>query len=159
MTKRKIACYVLTISTKFPRGKARAGQSTNFESSIIDQSKGHTIRENYEYWKYRIDQINRGNAYLSVRKWTGKPYNSHQEEIATFGKGQVAIQKIKIGKMFCQVAPPSGIHQDKCTMEVPTAVISHNDGLSYGDFIDWFRNDMGKEFCIIHFSNKPYQYE
>ena len=159
MTKRKIACYVLIVSTEFPKGKARAGQPTNFENNVLDQSKGHTIRGNYKYWKYRIDQINMGNAYLSVRKWTGRPYNSEQEEIATFGKGQVSIQKVKIGKVFCQVAPATGIKQLEYTMEVPTVVISHKDGLSYEDFLDWFRNDMDKEFCIIHFTNKPYQDE
>ena len=47
----------------------------------MDGTKKHTIRGNYQYWAKKAEQINAGKMVLSIRQWTGRPYNSEQEEI------------------------------------------------------------------------------
>lgn len=73
--------YVITVSEKFPTKHKRKGEPTFFRENILAVKKIHTIRNNYEFWKKRIDEVQNGNAVLSIRVWTGKPYASPQEEI------------------------------------------------------------------------------
>lgn len=73
--------YYLTLSQVFPATHARAGQPTGFRENLF-KTKLHTIRANYEFWKNRFEQIEKGEACLSIRQWTGKPYRSKQVEIA-----------------------------------------------------------------------------
>ena len=84
--------YVLTISQVFPQSHNRKGEPTNFIVSIAKFEKIHTIRANYELWEKRIAEINKGNAVLSVRVWTGKPYRSKQREMFAFES--VGIEKL-----------------------------------------------------------------
>src|SRR3954469_18122827 len=95
----KLKKYVLTVSEKFPKTHPRSGHDTEFANKILDRTKIHTIRGNYPFWSKRIDAINRGEAILSIRQWTGKPYNSPQIEIHTLYRGQVEYQPIKINRM------------------------------------------------------------
>ena len=83
--------YVLIISESYPETHPKTGKKTHFKQQIESGLKIHTIRGNYDVWKKRIDEINKGNAYLSVRKWTGKPYCSKQEELFTFDKLGIEI--------------------------------------------------------------------
>lgn len=55
--------------------------------------KIHTIRANYDLWAKRFEEIERGEACLAVRKWTGKPYRSPQIEIARLTKSTVLVSK------------------------------------------------------------------
>ena len=73
--------YVITISERFPKTHKRAGELTMFPTSINNGTKIHTIRSNYDFWEKRIKEIQKGNAYLSIRVWEGKPYNSKQKEL------------------------------------------------------------------------------
>ena len=82
----KIKTYVITVSEFFPKTHNKSGLPTGFIDKIGSKIKKHTIRGNYELWKKRIDEIQKGNAVLSVRYWTGKPYNSKQKEVYVFGK-------------------------------------------------------------------------
>ena len=145
--------YVLTVSQFFPKTHPRSGESTGFVEAIKnlfsdEQTKIHTIRANYDFWKKRVDEINDGNAILSIRFWTGKPYNSKQEELVRLEK--VGIQKIRFPfpNMHCFMIDEIQ-HQDM--------TLSKNDGLSYRDFADWFgKYNLYEPMAIIHFTNFKY---
>ena len=79
MAEKKI--YVLTVSEFFPKNHPKEGLPTGFINAISSYKKIHTIRANYELWAKRAEKINKGEAVLSVRYWTGKPYNSKQREV------------------------------------------------------------------------------
>jgi hypothetical protein len=89
--------YVLTVSEYFPAYHPRRGESTGFEYKIKNGIKIHTIRENYAFWKNRIDNINAGLAILSIRRWFGNPYRSKSEEIIQLDK--VGIQALTFEKV------------------------------------------------------------
>ena len=71
--------YVLILSQVFPADHPRAGEPTNFEEKVLcglGKSSGfepkiHTMRSNYQYWRDRFVLINKGDACLSIRKWSG----------------------------------------------------------------------------------------
>ena len=80
----KKKCYTLIISKHFPKSHPRAGEPTEFLQKIEDYDKVHTIRANYDFWKKRFEKIVKGEAYLSIRVWSGVPYKSKQVEIYRF---------------------------------------------------------------------------
>lgn len=123
------------ISKYFLKGHPREGEETNFRKLIEDGQKIHTIRDNYEWWKKIVDQVNAGEAVLSLRQWEGKPYRSLPKEFMQLTK--LGIEKLN----------PGG--NDWIT-------ISTNDGLGLADFTNWF--DFEKEVkAIIHFTNFRYK--
>lgn len=144
--------YVLMLSKTFPATHPKAGQRTNFYNNILEVNKVHTIRKNYQFWKKRIDEVNKGNACISVREWIGKPRKSFQNELFELHKGEVEIQKIakKIeGGILLEVNGE--------TKPVAFAELAANDGLSMQDFEDWFSDGSFNEPCaIIHFT--PFRY-
>lgn len=139
--------YVLIVSQTFPANHTSCGKYTWFPKKIKSGDKIHTIRTNYRFWKKRVDEVNKGNAVLSVRFWTGKPYNSKQQEICKFYK--LGIQKISILSNYIEI--------DKIPKNSPHigSTLSANDGLSLQDFNDWFRKPV-KNGCIIHFTDRRY---
>lgn len=156
MTK-KIKTYVLTISEFFPKTHNKAGLPTGFIISIGNKSKKHTIRSNYPLWKKRIDEVLKGNAVLSIRYWTGKPYNSKQKEVYNLDHNSgIGIEKLEF-------------FEDKdgnCTLKYPLInnlkepkikVIAENDGLNFPDFKEWFKTyDLSETMAIIHFTEMRY---
>ena len=156
----KIKTYVLTISRTFPKTHRRAGQSTYFAQQITgklpyeqpgSQQKLHTIRDNYKLWKKRIDEVNAGRAILSVREWTGKPYNSKQEIILEFDHTSgIGVQELKsMDGTFAMIESKIGIAQN-----YHLATLAKNDGLSLEDFHEWFKGyDKTTPKAIIHFTN------
>lgn len=104
--------YVLTVSRHFPAKHPRRGESTFFPARIQNglgdshyiqspTSKIHTIRANYDLWKKRIDEVNAGEAVLSLRYWTGKPYNSKQQEFARLDKNSgIGVQKLTFSSQW-----------------------------------------------------------
>ena len=87
--------YVLTVSEKFPATHPRRGELTGFPEAIKQGVKIHTIRANYPLWEKRIKEVEEGRARLSVRIWTGKPYNSPQKEIFVFTRANgVGVEKL-----------------------------------------------------------------
>ena len=75
--------YVLTLSKVFPDYHRRKGEPTNFRAAFnagqpfkkdadtfCEFPKLHTIRGNYEIWEKRFEQIERGEAQLSIRQWS-----------------------------------------------------------------------------------------
>lgn len=73
---------VVMLSTTFPVGHKREKQPTGFRESLLAGKKIHTIREDAKgLWRKRCKEINEGKKYISIREWTGRPYNSEQRII------------------------------------------------------------------------------
>lgn len=157
--------YVLTLSKVFPATHPRKGENTNFNEKILNARyqmlnrpmKLHTIRENYELWRRRFDEIDAGIACLSVRQWTGKPYASKQVEMQRLThEDGIGLQKLWF------MADVYGVNR----LEYPvidysvsyySGAIARNDGLEYKDWSDWFKNyDLSKPMAIIHFTGFRY---
>ena len=145
----KLKCYVLTVSKTFPVKHPRKRQLTCFASMILKNLKKHTIRVNYELWKKRIDEVNKGKAYISLRQWSGLPYKSKQVEFKQLHKGEVGIEKL-------QLTPLGWFINDKVT-KFEMKDFASNDGLAFLDFVEWFKGaNFFKEMAIIHFSTMRY---
>lgn len=162
--------YVLTVSRTFPSTHKRKGDSTFFVEKIkvaVDQAeemeengavfpdmydykpKLHTIRSNYKLWERRIDEVQSGNAILSLRYWSGKPYNSKQVEFAQFNKDSgIGIQKLKDPTNFVFAPVENSI--------VDWQNIAANDGLIFDDFCEWFNVRQDEPMAIIHFTKFRY---
>lgn len=157
--------YVLTVSRVFPTTHKRKGEETGFISKIfaaikpnedfndLIDPKIHTVRANYELWKKRIEQVQKGEAILSIRYWSGKPYNSKQVEICQLDKDSgIGVQKIELD--------PFGVNykiDDGKWIFDNGHELAKNDGLSLEDFKEWFRKyNLSKPMAIIHFTKFRY---
>ena len=147
--------YVLTVSRNFPSYHKRKGDDTNFVENIFAKIKIHTIRNNYDLWKKRIDEVNKGEAVISLRYWTGKPYKAPQKEFYKLQKGDVGVQKIERTVL--------GWFIDDIDSEINTTTLAKNDGLSFEDFKEWFKKKVVMEgqfdmapMAIIHFTKFRY---
>lgn len=157
---KKIKTYVLTVSQRFPSTHKRKGEYTEFISKIccakdIDlpfpayDPKLHTIRLNYPLWEKRIKEVKAGNAILSLRYWSGKPYRSKQVEFTVLDKDSgIGIQKLEDPSNFV-FAPING-------KTINWETIAKNDGLSFDDFCDWFKVRSKEPMAIIHFTEFRY---
>lgn len=158
--------YVLTVSVVFPGAHKRKGEETYFipkilsnfamnEMSLYWEPKIHTIRTNYPLWEKRIKEVQEGKAILSIRYWSGKPYNSKQVEICQLDKDSgVGVQMLGFWSNDLNypwinnkdVAPGGLLDQ-----------LFKNDGLRYNDFKEWFKNyDLTEPMAIIHFTKFRY---
>jgi hypothetical protein len=149
--------YVLCISKIFPATHKKKGLETNFVDLIESKIKVHTIRGNYKLWQKRFEKIANGEACLSIRNWTGKPYNSKQVEVFRLTReDRISLEKLEFHK------DKDGIHSLKFPLinnkyEPEIAFIAWNDGLSLDDFKDWFRNaNLSNPLAIIHFTHFRY---
>ena len=142
--------YVLTLSKVFPATHPCKGEPTGFREAFR-KTKLHTIRANYPLWAKRIAEVQRGEAVLSVRQWSGRPYMSKQETIATLTADDgVGIQKLTFfaGRI---IYPTVGKYQPS------VKEIANNDGLHADDWVYWFKNyDLSKPLAIIHFTKFRY---
>ena len=134
------------IAKHFPVTHSRAGEETDFILKISQEEKIHTIRSNYELWKNRIDEINSGKAYLSVREWEDKPYRSKQIEVLKFYK--LGIEKLELTKWGWLI--------NDYEAQFFTSDFAVSDGLSREDFIEWFDGYENKPMAIIHFKDFRY---
>ncbi len=165
--------YVITLSQYFPATHPRKGQPTGFAENvafkthleldktiggyrIVQGSKRHTIRANYPLWAKRFEQIERGEACLSIRQWSGKPYASKQLEIARLAKEDgIGLQKL-IYQKENRLSPARYTIED---CEIDTSMLAENDGLTLSDWEAWFSNpkyDLSKPLAIIHFTKFRY---
>lgn len=152
----KLKKHVIMLSAFFPVTHPRKGEPTGFKDKLASGEKIHTIRANYAYWKKKIDEVNLGIAYLSIRQWSGQPYKSKQVEIATItGKHNISIQKVKVDIMSLngKHIPIIGIENAK-TFSNGTVIA--NDGLSEVDFCHWFKGKSLRNGGIIHFTEFTY---
>lgn len=134
--------YVLTVSESFPKSHPKAGELTHFVDKIASGDKIHTIRKNSKLWANRAEKINSGEAVLSVRVWTGKPYRSKQKEVFSFDK---------IGTEFINVKK-----KHKYDIYTLGNTFAKNDGLSVVDFNNWFDFRPDEVYIIIHFTGFRY---
>lgn len=177
--------YVLMISRQFPATHKRRGEMTEFIEKILSNPnttpsdeifgtpeflnytrrdydpKIHTIRGNYELWRKRFKEIEKGNACLSLRYWEGKPYRSKQVEFLRFDRHEgIGLQKMNfINNDFVSVS--NGFRElgicDEVSRVVSIDDIAKNDGLSLSDFNDWFKGyDWSEPMAIIHFTRFRY---
>lgn len=152
--------YVLLVSEFFPKTHKRAGEPTEFIKKIKDGRKIHTIRANYELWKKRIEEVQAGNAVLSIRTWEGRPYRSKQIEhlVIEANPGTPGAQELffdfnNINQAFVGLEDSENQTQTYITIDD----LSKNDGLEISDFKDWFKNyDLTKPMAIIQFTDFRY---
>lgn len=146
----------ITLSRVFPVTHSRRGEPTDFATKLASAEKIHTIRRNYDLWKVNAEKMQRGRFYLSIRQWSGKPYNSPLLEIAQ-RHNPVGVQHVQIhyhaaGDII--TAKIDGRDADCYTL-------AKNDGLSMQDFKEWFFGrypTVDKTFIgvIIHFTDFRY---
>ncbi len=166
--KNKVKTYILMLSKVFPVGHPRAGQPTDFKTKKAEGVKKHTIRGNVELWEHRAEEINAGRAVLSVRQWSGKPYEpgSHQIEIARHTS--LHTQRISIPyewhpalQVFLPASQVTILTKEKEAKVVKTAYVAANDGLSIIDFRHWFASrkkqvPFNRQGIILHFTESVY---
>jgi hypothetical protein len=173
--------YVITVSRYFPVTHPRKGEETYFVEKIDNAigatkccnvgiyspigyvniwPKIHTIRANYPFWEKRINEINEGKAVLSIRYWSGKPYNSKQVEICQLDKDSgIGLQRLNSADW---ILPKKRINNlavwgHSLGKIIKVDELAKNDGLSIEDFKAWFKGyDLSKPMAIIHFTNFRY---
>lgn len=149
---KKIKTFVLTVSEKSPSTHFRKGEETGFVEKILQKTKIHTIRKNYPLWKKRIEQIQKGEAILSIRVWTGAPYKSPQKEIIQLDQSSgIGVQRVYIDfeKDLFLI--------DQLQFNNYFQTIASNDGLTFRDFKLWFKGISPEEpLAIIHFTKFRY---
>lgn len=100
--------------------------------------------------------MNAGVAMLSVRQWSGKPYQSKQIVLEDIYSG-VGIQEISVEHN----SEPNGFITYECIgirnplLEVNIDEVIKNDGLSRNDFWEWFKKPLSNG-GIIHFTDLKY---
>jgi hypothetical protein len=146
--------HVITTSRYFLKSHPRAGQETYFVDKVLEGSKIHTLRGNYEYWEKRINEVNAHKALLSIRFWSASPYNylfddSKQVEYAQRFAGQCGIQKAEFNGLNITI-------DGKAMPAIFIDYLAKNDGLYAEDFIDWFKKSPKEPMAIIHFTNFKY---
>lgn len=134
---------VITLSRVFPVTHSRHGEPTGFAEKLASGEKKHTIRRNYDLWKVNAKKMGRGGYALSIRQWSGRPYNSPQVEVLEVNK-HFGVQPIEIY-----------YHADNDTitakidgrewLDADCYEIAKNDGLSVQDFKEWFFGRQPKE--------------
>lgn len=158
MAKNTIKKAPITLSKVFPATHSKAGEATNFRQKVINQFDGvdgkkHTIRSNYSWWARKFESISIGEMYLSLREWTGKPYNSPQEEWLQLHK--IGLQQIEMVYSSDDAYPRVWIDNK----EVAIQEVAKNDGLSVEDFVEWFFGSSKSntfEGVVIHFTDFRY---
>ncbi len=69
---------VLLFSKEYPN----SSEETLFIENIKNGVKKTTIRNKLEKWEDIETEVNKGNAFISLRYWSGSPYRSKQIEFA-----------------------------------------------------------------------------
>lgn len=124
--------FVIMLSKVFPKGHRREGEPTGFKEKLLFGDKIHTIRSSYGLWKKRIEEVQKGDAIISVRQWEGLPYRSRQREIFRFTRfHEIGIERLSIWDLAHAGTIGSQI------VELP--FLAKNDGLGFNDFYSWFR--------------------
>lgn len=172
----KMKAYVLMLSVVFPVTHPRKGEPTDFRTKLLSaryrqeggtlytasdgKCKLHTIRGNYDRWYKIFEQIYAGEACLSIRIWSGKPYASKQIEIARLTKEDgIGIQLLCFAGN--QTKKDRELHRPIVggTREIDYRQLAMNDGLTVEDWEDWFSNpdyDLREPMAIIQLTKFRY---
>lgn len=156
--------YYLTLSQVFPATHFKAGEPTGFKEKVeaaIKQLEGewwklHTIRANCVLWAKRFEKIATGEACLSIRMWTGKPYRSKQVEIVRLTREDgIGLQKLSFDKDRDGCISYKFFNIDGRFADIED--VTKNDGLSFNEWREWFKDyDLSQPMAIIHFT--PFRY-
>ncbi len=147
---KKIVSYDLTISPNFLANHPRAGAPTLFYEKIANGEKIHTIRGGFANWEKKILRVQRGEAVISISRWSGKPYSSKKLKIFKIDNTSgIGIEPLLNNDFNCQAKVGNSI--------VDWYEIAKNDGLSFYDFKNWFKEPIKEVAAIIHFTNFRYQ--
>ena len=174
---------IISLSRVFPVTHSRRGEPTDFASKLASGEKKHTIRRNYDLWKVNAEKMERGKFYLSIRQWSGKPYNSPQVEIAQ-RHNPIGVQPVELyyhadndtitAKVMRGERRISSLDypEPKPTfanatidgrewLDADCYTLAKNDGLSVQDFKEWFfgkdpKEDKVFKGGIIHFTDLRY---
>lgn len=156
MAKKKI---IITLSRIFPTTHSRIGQPTGFKEKLASGDKIHTIRKNFDLWKLNAEKMERGEFFLSVRQWSGRPYNSPQIEITQIDK-PIGIQRVELHYHSENDTITARI-DGREWLDADCYEIAKNDGLNTTDFKEWFfgrnpQEDKAFHGVIIHFTDFRY---
>lgn len=107
-------------------------------------------------WCKRFLDIQKGNAILSIRQWSGAPRRSKQVEIDRLSSADgIGLQ--------CLTFQNNDFHAftiDGKSFEVSkesVEALAANDGLILKDWEDWFKGyDLSKPMAVIHFNKFRY---
>lgn len=123
------------------------------EEFMPPSPKLHTIREKYDTWAKRAEEINAGKAVLSLRYWSGSPYNSKKDDSKHVEFMQ--LTKIHVDKIHINF---NGGEASVGFTSIDLDTLAKNDGLSEQDLRAWFKADKNPVFegCIIHFTDFRY---
>lgn len=184
----KLKTFPIMISKHFMRDHPRAGEDTQFREKIelavagkrkivvstwLDKNKLtrtraelseetgkiHTIRDNYEYWARIASEVNAGRGVLSLRQWTGSPYNYQRD--GSKPKEFLQLTKMGVQRFGYEHHQPAAFIDGGCKKELEfhfsqrIQIIATNDGLSLDDWHGWFQKDMS-DAAIIHFTDFRY---
>ena len=173
---------VMLSKTFFPQ-HPKAGEPTGFKEKVKSGAKRHTCRCNYDYWKQRIETLQERGGVLSLRQWSGKPYEKGkpQELIMDVPASMIDVQQLIMERRkldepeYVEVQP--GLFQPRTAYEYFARIdgepydvefIAKNDGLSLEDFKAWFNpvfDEYEKKhkaertalsFAVIHFTTFRY---
>lgn len=148
--------YVITMMVKYPKIGIVVPKPTGFKKKLLSGEKKHTIRQNYKFWKKRIDEINAGKAVLSIRQWTGLPYRSEQKEIKRFGKGEVGYERIIMFDNAQEIAINTGTKKGYVYLsDKRILTLIKNDGVPVEIFRKFFKGGL-LDGIIIHFTKLRY---
>lgn len=147
--------YVITMMVKYPKIGIVVPKPTGFKKKLLSGEKKHTIRQNYKFWKKRIDEINNGKAILSIRQWTGLPYRSEQVEIKRFGKGEVGYERITMTGEAYDIAINTGDGTWCFLSNRRILTLIKNDGVPVDIFRKFFKDSL-LDGIIIHFTKLRY---
>lgn len=173
---------ILTLAKVYSSPHPKAGQPTRFAEMVKSGRKLHTCRDNYPYWKDKLDSLKNNGGTLCVREWTGRPYRSPQGNVIELDANLVEIERLEIhrrerpAKKQRYYVPD--IHPEDFTFSIdghPLAGdtpqrIAENDGfVSLEDFLTYFDLQFNKAdpdaddpgvktltFALIHF--RPFRY-
>lgn len=145
---------IVSLCRVFPKGHRKAGEATDFEDKVKDGRKIHTIRYNdNDVWAKRYKDIMEGRKYLSLRQWTGRPYNSEQREIAKVEK--IGLQKVTMTYSSGDSLPQVWIDGKPQDIEA----VAKNDGMTVEEFVEWFFGNSKEnifEGVVIQFTDFKY---
>jgi len=156
--------YIIMLSKYYPATHPQAGEPTFFRDKVLaavlhnnsQWQKLHTIRANYPLWAERIKQVEKGEAMISLRQWSGKPYRSKTLEITRLGCADgVGVQRLEFDKDRDGMVSWNFFTVDGKYPNVED--LAHNDGLSLDDWKAWFKDyDLTQPLAVIQFTKFRY---
>ncbi len=117
---------VITFSKYFPAYHLKKGQETFFVEKFLSGDKKHTIRAGSRW--------NTGDIF-SPRYWTGKPYNSKQEQFAPDTE-ILKVYSFEINEGCFMIN--NELYAYSSSVELLDK-LAENDGLSQIELLEWFR--------------------